>query len=285
MRNTYITLTALLATGGLNVTGTAYDSRLLVLIENVSREIDNYCNRTFYPVLGTYVFSGDGSTSMLVPDLISVDSLKEDTNADGTFETTWSGTGTGGTDYFLEPFNARPTAEFSPSPFTKILVNTQNSNGTQDSFLKGQRNYEIVGTWGYSHLKRDVGKDASSSLDSTSTALAFISGTGLDVGNLILIDSEWMYVRSIAGTTHTVDRAVNNSTAGTHASGTNVLVVTYPGPIQEAAMIQAARIWKRRESAYSNLVGLDQTGQIAVFTGGLDGDVKALLQPYRKMAI
>ena len=62
-------------------------------------------------------------------------------------------------------------------------------------------------------------------------------------------------------------------------------VIQFPGPIKEAALIQAARIWKRAESAFSNIVGLDQTGQIAVFQGGLDGDVRALLQPYRRIAI
>ena len=287
MRNTYLTLDALKSTGGLNITGTAYDSRLLILLENVSRQVDRYTNRVFYPWSGTQMFSGDGSTSMLVPDLISVTTLKEDENEDGTFELTWAGSGTGGTDFFLEPFENQPssTIEQIAKPFTKISVNPH-SNGTQDEFIQSVRNYEVVGTWGYSHVQRDFGNVASGSLGGSGSITLTTAGTAHEVGQLLLIDSEWIYVKAVTtGTLLTVDRGVNGSTPTIHASGTAVLQVIFPGPVQEAVRIQAARLWKRNESAFSNLLGMDQTGQIAVFQGGLDGDVKALLHPYRKYTV
>ena len=123
MRNTYVTLDALKGTEALNITNTAYDTRLLFLIEDISREIDRYCNRQFYPSSGTYFFDGNGSQDLEVPDLISVGTLQEDTNEDGTFETGWAGTGIGGTDYLLYPYNADPTAAFIQKPYSKILVN------------------------------------------------------------------------------------------------------------------------------------------------------------------
>lgn len=287
MYNTYVTLDALKGTGALNITGTAYDTRLLFLLEHISREVDHYCNRHFYPSSGTYFFDGAGSLELIVPDLISVGTLQEDTNEDGTFETGWAGTGRGGTDWLVAPYNAEPTAAYIQRPYTKIVVN-KNSAGTQDKFLAGQRNYRISGTWGYSFVTRDGGKDLSGSHGGSATTTLLLNatgtGTGLEVGQLLFIDSELMYVRAVTtGTLIDVDRAVNGFAAGTHASGTAVNVVQYPGPVQEAAFIQAARIWKRAESAYSNLVGLDQTGQVTVFQGGLDQDVRALLQPYRRL--
>ena len=287
MRNTYLTLDALKSTGGLNITGTAYDSRLLILLENISRQVDRYTNRVFYPWSGTQMFSGDGSTLMLVPDLISVTSIKEDENEDGTFEVTWAGSGIGGTDFFLTPFQNQPssTIEQIAKPFTGVVVNS-NSNGTQDEFIYGMRNYEIVGTWGYSHVQRDFGNVTSGSIAASGSITLTTAGTAHEAGQLLLIDSEWIYVKGVTtGTLLNVDRGVNGSSPTVHASGTAVLQIIYPGPVQEAVRIQSARLWKRNESAFSNLVGMDQTGQIAVFQGGLDGDVKALLQPYKKFTI
>ena len=88
MRNTYLTVDQLKGTGWLNVTGTAYDSRLLIVLENISEQINSYTHRNFYPFSSTLYLSGDGSTKMLIPDLISVTSLQEDSNQDGTFDTT-----------------------------------------------------------------------------------------------------------------------------------------------------------------------------------------------------
>ena len=157
MANAYVTLTALKGTGALNITGTAYDTRLLYLIENVSRQIDRYCNRVFYPWVGTIRFAGDGSTLLILPiDLVSVDALDEDTNQDGTFETNWAGTGTGGTDFLLEPALNIPssTTDIRAKPFTQIRVNPM-SNGTQDIFIAQTNIYRLAGTFGYSLVTLD----------------------------------------------------------------------------------------------------------------------------------
>ena len=291
MANTYVSLTAFKSTADLNITGTAYDTRLLVLLENVSREIDHYCNRVFYPWAGTVRFSGDGSTLTLVPDLISVDELAEDTNMDGTFETVWAGTGTGGTDFLLEPEMADPssTIDHRQRPFTRIRVNPM-SNGTQDIFIKQTNVYRLAGTYGYSFARRDGGKDLAGSHGGSATTTLLLNatatGTALEVGQLLYIGTELMYVRGVTtGTLIDVDRGINGFAVGTHASGGAVNVVQFPGPVQMATQIQAARVMKRQESAYTSLVGLDQAGMVAVFQGGLDGDVKAMLQPYRRFAV
>lgn len=289
MPNAYVSLTAFKSTADLNITGTAYDNRLLILLENVSRQIDKYCNRVFYPWVGTIRWSGDGSTLTILPqDTISITALDEDTNEDGTFETNWAGTGTGGTDFLLEPLDAAPTGtiDHRVKPYTRMRVNPM-SNGTQDVFIKQNNNYRQAGTFGYSFVTRDGGATASASLGgSATTTFVIAGGTALEPGQLIYVDSELMYIRSVTtGTSYTVDRGVNGFTVATHTLGASVTVVQFIGPIQMATEIQAARIWKRQESAFTSLVGLDQTGAVAVFQGGLDGDVKAMLQPYRKFTI
>ena len=52
----------------------------------------------------------------------------------------------------------------------------------------------------------------------------------------------------------------------------------------EACLIQAARLWKRKDSSYSARVGLPQTGTFQAQRGP-DADVRQLLSPYRKSAV
>jgi hypothetical protein len=69
--------------------GTGDDDELFQLLLAASDWVDHYCNRHFYPRTETLVFDGKGAAQLLVPDLISVTSLKEDDNGDLTFNETW----------------------------------------------------------------------------------------------------------------------------------------------------------------------------------------------------
>ena len=109
MPNTYLNVQTFKGTAALNVTSTAYDGRLLLLLEHVSRQVDRFCNRQFYSLTETRDFNGPGGTTLLCGDAVALSSLKEDTNQDGTFETTWATS-----DYHLWPYNANPTAEWGP---------------------------------------------------------------------------------------------------------------------------------------------------------------------------
>src|SRR3990167_7655312 len=227
---------------GLNVVSTAGDSRLVMLLEGVSREVDRYMNRHFFTEAGTKLYSGPGGQTLIVHDLVSVSAIDEDSRGAGTFDTTW-----GGTDYYLAPYNANPTVEYG-RPYNHIQVN-RNSNGTQEEFLRGQRNYRITGTWGYVSVTTAVATVAGS-FDATTTAVSFgTSATigGFDVGWTVVVDSEQMYVRANSGTSISVTRAMNGSTATVHASGTNISRHVYPAAVADAVAIQAGRLFKRAQ--------------------------------------
>ena len=66
---------------------------------------------------------------------------------------------------------------------------------------------------------------------------------------------------------------------------TAVSVVQYPGPIVEAALMQASRLWARRNSAFASEVGFPDSGQMTRWRGGFDPDVKDLIKPYRRIAL
>jgi len=282
MANSYVSLPTVRGTGALDLgTGTALDRRLLLLIEDVSRGVDRFSNRQFFILEEQRQYDGDGKDELLVSDLIAVGTLEEDSNADGTFNTVWNAA-----DYRLWPYNAAPTSSWG-RPYSKLVVNTA-SDGTQDIFQKGQRNYRVTGTWGYTNVTVDSGRNGSDTLDSTSTELVLTGGTNgtfIEVGHTLFLNDEQMYVTSASSgaTAVTVERGVNGSTATAHPTS-DVNVVQYPGPITEAVIMQTSRLCKRKDSAFATEIGFPESGQMMVFRG-LDPDVKQFLLPYRRLPV
>ncbi len=281
MTNAYVTLDTLKGSGVLNISGTGDDSRLLALIEAVSRIIDRYCGRHFYSMKAAKKFDGDGSVSLLIPDLTSIDAggLKTDDNKDRSFETTWATT-----DYLLLPSNADPTNSDNPEarPFSRIEVDRD--AGTKASFPTGRELVQITGEWGYRrHLER-AAETANAIADATTTSITVSTRTDVESGHTLLIDSEQLYVKSYSGNTLTVARGVNGTTAASHGGGAVIDVYRYPGPIVEAAIMQAARLWRRKDSAFSNVAGFPETGQARI-AEGIDADVAMLLGQYRRLSI
>ena len=274
MPHAYVTVTLIKGTGALNVDGTVYDTRLRQVAEAVTQAIDRYTDRTFQPFDGTRFYSGDGGTLLLIDDLAVVGTLAEDNRNDGTFGTDWAAA-----DFLTLPFNADPTSEWG-RPITRFQVSPK-SNGTQDAFLRGARNYRLIGTFGFVSITTTVTGSASGSQGTGVTFTVDSTGT-IEPGMTILVDTERMYVLSTSGTALTVQRGVQNSVVGTHASGTAINYYDYPSPIKEAAFMQAARLWQRRNSGFATTVGLPELGMITTFRG-LDDDVKHMLNPYRRL--
>ena len=277
MTNAYVSLDNLKSSGVLNITGTDDDGRLLQLVESVSRLVDRYCNRHFYVLNATRKFDGDGKPVLLVPDLISVDAngLKTDDNKDRTFETTWPAT-----DYLLLPSNADPATSANPQsrPYDRIEVDVD--AGTKQVFPEGRQTVQVQGKWGWwQHLKRAT-ETANAVADTTTTSVTVSSRTDGEAGHTILIDSEQMYVKSYSGNTLTVVRGVNGATAASHGGGAAIDIYEYPGPIVEATIIQASRLWRRRDTAF----GFSQAGQ-AKLSSWPDSDVTLMLGQYRKLPL
>ena len=100
------------------ITDTIDDTLLELSIESASREIDSYTERVFYqtgsegtPVARVYV--PQDSYVVETDDIISVTTLKTDSNGDGTFDTTFDVS-----DFQLEPLNG--LAGGIETPFTRI---------------------------------------------------------------------------------------------------------------------------------------------------------------------
>ncbi len=277
MTNAYADLTTLKSSGVLNITGAGFDDRLLALLEDVSRLIDGYCNRHFYVLTTTRRFDGDGVSVLNVPDLISLTTLKTDEDKDRTYELTWNSS-----DYLLYPLNAEPQQPWG-RPYTRVLVDVE--GGSRRVFPAGGPTVQIAGKWGYREVTQDSGADINEggSFSSTDTTLTVTDGSKFSVGDTLLIDNESLYVSAISTNDLTVARGVNGTTAAAHDDGTDISLACYPGSVVEACLLQAARLWKRKDIAYAP--GGDGRAAGSSAPAGLDAAVQRLLAPYRRLPL
>jgi len=274
--NSYVSVDLLKSSSVLNVTGTGDDTRLRLLAESQSRLIDRLANRHFYALTATRTFDVVDTGAVLLPDLAAITSLSTDDNIDRTFETTWATT-----DYRLRPSNADPATRVNSNsrPYTSVIVD---SNGTR-SFTVGDETLQIAGEWGWWLHKAPATETADAISSTTAKTFSVSARTDIEAGHTILIDSEQLYVQSYSGNTLTVLRGANGTTAATHSGGAAISLYEYPGPVVEATIIQAARLWKRKDSSFANAVGLEG-GLMEIFRG-VDQDVKQAVRPYRKLAM
>ena len=243
--------------------GTGDDDELFQLLFTVSEWVERWCNRFFYPRTQTLKFDGDGSKRLLVPDLIAVTTLKEDTTDDQTFDETWAAT-----DYWTLPYTATPD-QYWGQPYTQLLVR---EHGSKSQFSRGEQHFEIVGRWGYREFKEDSGTDFNdASLSSTTTTITVDDGTQIAIGHTIQMNQEQMLVVGISTNDLTVTRAINGSPAQAHGDNSVVYILRWPPAIERATLIQTARIWTRAADFEPFFVDDE-----------IDTDVRMLLESYRK---
>jgi hypothetical protein len=112
--NGYCTLADVKAAA--RVTDNLEDTLLELSIEAASREIDSYTERVFYSTGATAiarVYVPQDRFVVETDDIISVTSVKSDSNGDGVFDVIWEST-----DFQLEPLNGR--AGGIDTPFTRV---------------------------------------------------------------------------------------------------------------------------------------------------------------------
>lgn len=249
-------------------TATTDDTTYLEVLEAVAVGIDDECQTTFQPQWATRYFMPDRwDRVFLDADLLSLTTLAVDWGFDQTFSTVWDVT-----DYLLKPYNAparrRPYWEIERRIFSGQF------------FLTGvPRSAKVVGKWGYWEDLTAVGTLGAAITTTTTTAVTMAAGHGVECGHTILVDDEQVYVSNVATNTLTVERAVNGTTAATHLNAAAVQRYRYPSTVVEASVIQASRIFMRKDSPFG-VTGSADMGTSSLIVR-LDPDVKQYLQRYR----
>ena len=276
--NAYGDLVAVKSEAYLNITTTdaTRDTQITRLLEAASRMIDKYCRRFFYTYSGTWYYDGWGSTAWF-DDILSITTLKTDIDGDGTFENTL----TEDTDFYMYPLQGYPKT------YAKIAP-----NGGYSSFANGmKKGVEIEGIFGYGDglsatPYRNSTDATTDNLSDTATSIGVTDADNFSPGQIGLLSAEQVYISGYdtSGETITIERGVNGTTAVGHNAGTGIYIYEYPWDLVHACLIQTMRWYKRKDSAYQDIVGIPEMGTF-VTSKGLDPDVKMILGQYRKVML
>lgn len=254
------------------MTSTDNDSVLLGYLEEASREIDDWCGRHFYVHNATRYYDPPGESSWwLHDDVLSITTLKVDRDADGTYALSL----TAADDYRLLPYNDTP----------KVRVDLRGDSSNLTVFPTTVQALEVVGKFGYWEETQATGNTvAAPGVDADDTALPVSGVTNLSPGQTYLLGSEQVYHESGTASPITVRRGVNGTTAAAHAAAVAIYRYRYPRPIEQATIMNALRLFKRRESAYANVVASTDVGTYSIFKG-IDPDIAKMLSRYRRLPV
>lgn len=232
MPNCYANLTDIKNELGETGTDATRDAILLRMLERVSREVDQYCRRHFYVESATKYFDVVDPCKVLIDDCLSLSALTGDSEGDGTYDgTTYTQGDTG--DYTFWPHNDWPKLRLIPAASPDY------------TFSRGAKYLKAVGLWGYgdggSATPYKSSGRTGTVADATTATLTANSAADSSVypGQTILVGSEQMYVTAVSGTSITVERGVNGTTAASHSAAT-IYIYKYPLEIEEY-VIEAAK--------------------------------------------
>ena len=213
------------------------DSLILTFLESASRRIDGFVNRSrfgsaFGPRVGMNRYDAlhEGRV-YLNDDLLTATLIQKRADTGGTATTLVDAT-----DYYLQPYD---------TPRKRILEAI--IGGSFPTY--GERVVEVTGTWGYSDEREVLSVTlAGGGLTTSATSVTTSAAHGLSPGNTILIDSEQMTVTAASGSTLTVKRAQNGTTATVHAAGAAISKYTYEPDVVVATLQLAQRRYKSRQA-------------------------------------
>jgi hypothetical protein len=275
--NAYANLNQLKGDSFLATNETKFDDELLSALEEGSREIEKDTDRFFYLWEGSRYYDGGATRVIFDDDVYSITTLKVDTDGDGVYESTYNLT-TNPVDAFIYPFNTTPKTRMEANPW-----------GAYGHFGAGFRKaIELTGVFGHgddypASTPALVSPVLSAALNSTAVTMGITDSSVFSAGQTIKIGSEQMYINSpFGGLTVPIQRAVNGTIAGTHISTDPIYFYTYPKAITKAVLIYAMRTWKRKESAFQNVVASPELGSFTVWKGS-DPDYAKAVRLYQKV--
>lgn len=288
MPNCYCNLGIIKSSGTLNIMTGDWDSQLLRVAEDASRQVDNDTDRFFYIYEGSFYQDGAANRVILDWDVQTITSLIVDINGQNQYPTTSEYTidmnaPTTAPDAFTYPSNGLPKTRLEANPF-----------GDYGHLGAGYRKaIKITGTFGHGNdwpnpnthaLQGTVNAD----LTSTAATVTVTSSTATEIvaGMTLRVNAEQLYVYTAptgsSGQFIPVQRAQNGTPAAAATTGTTISVYDYPQPIVQATLIELVRLWKRRESGYVNTIINTDMGSITVFKG-TDPDYQRIVNKYHKV--
>lgn len=279
--NLYATLSHIKA--ALDIAAATDDTVLLTCLRNASRLIDRATGRTYYPEYAVRYVDGSGSDRLWLPwPLLEATEVALSSDLGTTYTAL-----TASTDYWLSN-----GSRWDVTPYQLLVLNP---NGSYGAWYAGRRTVRITGTWGwrpeYAGAWEDTGDTVQDAVAVSAAApqITVTSTTGTDAlgltprfaaGNLVKIGSgtgmEFCEVTATTSTKLTVTRGQNGTTAASHTKRTAIYRWRPYEVVEQAALTQAARFYKRAQQAYADAGASVELGRL-VYAKRLDPDVEVIL--------
>jgi hypothetical protein len=266
---------------------TTYNAMLYALINRISRLVDNFCNRVFYPYLDTRYFEGAGELLMLRDDLYSITSASYSTDYGVTFTDL-----TENTDFVGQVSNSLN----SKQSYNALRI-VPSSGAALGAWPTGFKAVKVIGTWGFVQDRNggweDTGDALGTALGTSASSVTVSDVDGADkwgisprieAGKLLKIDSEFMEAISTntGSNTASVVRAVNGTTAVSHNSAAEVDIWRPPEVVKQAVIAEATRIWGRQSQGYADARATVEVGQFS-YVKSLDPLTQLALASVRRI--
>lgn len=253
------------------------DASLLATIEAASRAIDGEAGRRFFVETGTRYFDGARANDrvLFLDDFLSLTSLEEDDDQDGTYSEVW----TEGAHFETWPANSWP----------KLGVELVRAVKHDQTFAARRRGWKAEGIWGAGNL-RDNAPWADSGVTGTvgttaGTALTLSAAGDIDAAHTLQLGDEQMFVSAVSSiegvTTATVERGVNGTTAAAHTSSA-VYLAEYPATVVVACAWFAVDLWRELMQAGYESERIGQYSYQRAATALRQSQRRAMLGPVSK---
>lgn len=290
MSATYATLAQLRAELDTRDTDTSTDEEMIRALayctDRIDRAIESY---TFFPMLDTLLcdstYFTDEHTMRLDKPVLEVTSL---TGFDGEAKTQWNKQPStlSAADYRLDPLNNTPALRIVwLALYDAYLDGAVFSNRTQYVYINGVVGYHS--NYGTAWVSSTDTLQAN--INATSTTLSVNDADGADAltnsprfspGNLIRINSEYMAILAVNGSTNelTVKRGLYGSTAASHVATDTIDTYQVEPAINRACYRWAAQLIGERGNFA--VLQVDALGGTTRFPVDMPGEVKAVLHRY-----
>lgn len=254
----------------LKITGTGDDALLLDFIREASDMINSAAKVHFYPKVETRNFNvpRGGSQWPLLPT--RYDLLTDNSKLGGVYTsnlvfdrpllevltlTNGDGSTLASSTYWLYDINFYPKRALKLKP-------TSGKTWLLDSAGNWEQVIGLTGVWGYHEHYLTAWQDTGLTLNdanftSSSTALATTGTATLKAGQLVKLDSEYLYVSSGSASPYTVTRGVNGSTAASHSNGAGISVWTLDSSLSSLARVVVAAMLRIRENPIGDSINID----------------------------
>jgi len=280
---TFATLHALRVRGGLSDSDTGDDHRLLLKLRAASAQIRRYTGREFLPVMDTRKFNYRKPHTLFFRSMDMLE-LFSVINGDGTTidPTAILTVGTTGGIVGIELDPSLASFVYNSTPIRAITV--QGIWGWHDDYATSWRyTYDNVPLGNLSASANTIAVSNPNLVDTWGQAPRF------QVGQMLKIGSEYMFLVNVSGTTLTVVRGVHGTLAVAHNAGVPIHTYTVPADIGEITLRWAAWLIAIEDAGDYGGQAAGQTattglGRITV-PPGLPADLRETLLHFRAITI